>query len=62
MTEFLDTSPTADQGEEDEASPENEQAVYDWLVTDGGNMTVAERIAQAEALDRDDIVEALKLL
>ena len=59
MSDFANVDPTVDQGP-DEGSPENEQAVYDWLMGDASAMTVSERIAQAEALDRYDIARALK--
>ena len=61
-SQFLDTSQNVDQGEDPEFSPEVEAAVWEWLVVDGGNMTLEERIDQAASLDRYDIVDALKTL
>ncbi len=61
-SQFLDTSPDVDQGEDPELSPAVEAAVWDWLVVDGGNMTLQERIHQAACLGRYDIVEALEKL
>jgi hypothetical protein len=60
--QFLDTSPDVDQGEDPEFSDEVEAAVWEWLMVDGGNMTVEERIDQAACLGRYDIVEALEKL
>jgi hypothetical protein len=57
---YVDTSPDVDQGEDPEFSPAVEAAVWDWLVVDGGNMTLEERIRQAACMGRYDIVEALE--
>lgn len=59
---YADTSSDVDQGEDPEFSPAVEGAVWDWLVVDGGNMTIEERIHQAACLGRYDIVEALEKL
>jgi len=59
---YVDTSPDVDQGEDPEFSPAVEAAVWDWLVVDGGNMALEERIHQAASLGRYDIVEALEKL
>ena len=61
-SQFLDGSPDVDQGQDPEFSPVVEAAVWDWLVVDGGNMTLEERIHQAACLGRYDIVEALEQL
>ena len=61
-SQFLDTSSDVDRGEDPEFSPAVEAAVWDWLVVDGGNMTLEERIHQAASLGRYDIVEALEKL
>jgi hypothetical protein len=61
-SQFLDSSQNVDQGEDPEFSPEVEAAVWEWLVVDGGNMTLEDRIDQAASLGRYDIVEALKTL
>ena len=58
MSNYLDVDPTKPQGE-DEGSPENEEGVRIWLVDNTDGMTLAERITYAEALGRDDIIEAL---
>ena len=62
VSQFLDTSPDLDQGEDPEFSPAVEASVWDWLVVYGGNMTLEERIHQAACLGRYDIVEALEKL
>jgi len=59
---YVDTSPDVDQGEDPEFSPAVAAAVWDWLVVDGGNMTLEERIHRAACLGRYDIVEALEQL
>jgi len=59
-SQFLDTCSDDDQGEDPEFSPAVEAAVWDWLVVDGDNMTLEERIHQAACLGRYDIVEALE--
>ena len=60
--QFPDASQDVDQVEDPEFSPEVGAAVWEWLVVDGGNMTVEERIDQAAYLGRYDIVDALKNL
>ena len=61
-SQSLDTSPDLDEGEDPEFSPAVEAAVWDWLVVDGANLTLEERIHQAACLGRYDIVEALEKL
>ena len=58
MSKYLTVDPTVQQGE-DEGSEENERGVWEWLVGDTDGMPVAERVALAEELGRDDIVAAL---
>ncbi len=59
MSEHLNVEPAQSQGQ-DEGSDENNAGVWTWLVDNTDDMTVEERIEQAELLGRDDIVEQLK--
>lgn len=58
MTDYLNVDPTVPQGE-DEGSPENEAAVWTWLVDNTDDLPRGERIRLAESLGRDDIVDAI---
>lgn len=56
---YADVDPEKDWGE-DEGSPDNEQAVWDWLVSrEGEGLTLQERVAMAESLGRYDIVDEI---
>lgn len=59
MSEYLKVDPTVDQGP-DEGSPDNDQAVWDWLTGGDSGLTKVERVRQAQELGRYDIVRHLQ--
>jgi len=62
VTKYLEVDPAVSQGDDGETGPEAEAAVWDWLIHDTPEISIDERIADAEYLGRDDIVNYLTKL
>jgi hypothetical protein len=60
VTEFLNVDESQSLGFEGETGPEIDAAVWEWLVGNPHNGTLAERIANAQSLGRTDRVEYLE--
>ena len=60
MTEFLNVDESQLHGFEGESGPEIDDAVWEWLVGNPHNGPLSERIADAQSLGLDDIVEYLE--
>lgn len=54
---FTDDPQNPEQGPDEETA---EPALEQWLLEDYGSMTVEERIAMAESLDRYDIADKIR--
>ena len=60
MTQFLNVDPSRLHGFEGGSGPEIDDAIWEWLVGNPHHGPLVERIANAQSLGRDDIVEYLE--